>query len=176
MIKILFPPLGTKIEPMGGIFLKSTKSSLELPPEKPRGVGRDWFSYFHNYPGLFGEEVLQCCDVFMCKKCVVKIKISHGSPVLTLVTAFVCENIHPTPHQWPLWHSQSFLQGINPNPWLWFNNRVIVHSCVDFALFIPASLSFLQPCVQSQTRHSFTNQLKTNTSFGHTKKLAEVQD
>lgn len=169
-MKILLPPLGTKIEPAGGIFLKSTKYSLELPREHPRGVGRDWFSYFHNYPGLLGEEVFQCCCVFLCKKCIVKIKIAQGSPVLSLVSAFVSENIHPAPQQWPLGHSQSFLQGMNPEPWLWFNNRVIVHSAVDFALFISAFLSFLEPWVQSQTHHSFTNQLKTNISLAKQKK------
>lgn len=71
MMKILLPPLGTKIEPAGGIFLSSLErapNTLGLPTEHPHGVGRGWVSYYHNYPGLLGEEFFQCCDVFMCKK------------------------------------------------------------------------------------------------------------
>lgn len=81
------------------------------------------------------------------------------------------QNIHPAPHQWPLWHSQRFLQGTNPKqpPWLWFNNRVIVHNRVDFALFIPVLLYFLQTCVHSQTRHSLQTSLKQTSHLAKQK-------
>lgn len=79
------------------------------------------------------------------------------------------QNIHPTPHPWPLWHSQSFLQGINPNqpPWLWFNNRVIVHNCLDFALLFQCFCTFHRPVYR--VKHA----IHLQTSFKQTPHLAK---
>lgn len=88
-----------------------------------------------------------------------EIKISQRIPVpvLTLGTAFLCEASptaeHP-PNSSPATVTLPKLPARNkpkPTPWLCFKNRIIVHNCVDFALFIPVFLCFLQPWVQSQT-------------------------
>lgn len=97
---------------------------------------------------------------------------SHSNPGFS-----ICEWEHPpSSSAVPMMTLPELPARNEPKPWLWFANRVIVHSCVDFAPFIPAFLCFLQPCVQSQTHPSFPNQLKTNIPLGQTENLAELQD
>lgn len=104
MLKKLLPPLGTKIEPAGGIFLNSLQrapnNSLELPREHPHGVGRDWFSYFHNHPGLLGEDFFNVVMHLCVKNTRWKSKYLKGAKCLclTLLPAFLCE-ASPTAEQ-----------------------------------------------------------------------------
>lgn len=135
-------------------------------------MGRHWFSYFYNYLGLLGEEffsMLWC--IYVLKKRSGNPNISEESSawVLTLVPAFLCE-ASPTaeypPNSSPV--ATVTLPKLparnNPKttPWLWFNNRVIVHNCVDFALFIPVSVLSTDLGTESNTTHLQTSLEQTS--------------
>lgn len=174
---MLLPPQGTKIEPARGIFLRSLERAPNTLWNHQQNTHMEWgeigFRISTTTQGCLGKNFFNVVMYLWVKNAQWKSKYLKGfqclgskpgySIPIPLVPDCVRhhprQNIHPTPCLWPSWHSQSSLQGINPNqpPWLWFNNRVMVHNCPDFALFIPVFLYFLQTRVQ--TRCSFTNQL-----------------